>query len=158
MDYTDYKDNHRFVKYMRVCDSAVAPEYKTPGSAGFDIAVCEDTDIPPAHGTAGGITMARTGLVIQAPDQHMLMIAPRSSTFKRYRLSLANTIGIVDQDFCGPDDELLLALHNHNYFTQYIPAGTRLAQGIFVPVAVATFLESSKPLAASRGGWGSTGA
>jgi dUTP pyrophosphatase len=165
------------IKVFKTDPRATVPSFATPGSAGFDLATLEDVIIYP-----GETALARTGLVIQAPAYHMLMIVPRSSTFKRYGLWLGNTVGIVDEDYCGPEDELKLYLSrdpkfgaDNNQFsdiltglfspetasrieqTYTIAAGTRLAQGIFVPVTRGEFEVVNEPIAANRGGWGSSG-
>lgn len=132
---------------------AKIPEYGTPLSAGFDLAVIDDVELYP-----GQADVFHTGLIIQAPPNHMLLVAPRSSTFKKWRVSLGNTVGIVDEDFCGPDDKMRLYLYNGepDHIVR-IPAGTRVAQGIFVPITRAIFEVVDEPIAATRGGWGSTG-
>jgi dUTP pyrophosphatase len=151
-------------KVQRVRDVPL-PEYHSRLAAGFDLAIAEDVSLPPAVPVP-----APTGLVIQAPRGHMLLIAPRSSTYKRWGVSLANTVGIVDEDFCGPEDEVRLLLvwngftsaENVDYIDGtddlVIPAGSRLAQGIFVPVTRGKFIEEYSAIADNRGGWGSTGA
>lgn len=142
-----------FVAYRRLDERAVAPEFQTPGAAGFDLSIIEDVAVE-----ADETFMARTGLVIRAPVGHMLMLAPRSSTWARWGIRLGNTVGIVDEDFCGNDDELFLALWNPNYTVRKVPAGTRVAQGIFVPISQVIFEEHASMPDPSRGGWGSTGA
>ena len=103
--------------------------------------------------------MLPTGLVIETPPDHMLAIFPRSSTYKKYGLRIGNTVGIVDEDYCGPNDEILLFLWNPGSSPVTVEAGTRLAQGIFIPVTKPTFseIEPSQLGRPSRGGWGSTG-
>jgi dUTP pyrophosphatase len=133
-------------------EKAVLPEYGTGLSAGFDLASIEDIFLEPDEAN-----VFRTGLIIQAPKDHMLLVAPRSSTFRKWGVSLGNTVGIVDEDFCGPDDEMRLYVHNPGAMAVQIPKGTRIAQGIFVPVTRATFRVVEGPLAKTRGGWGSTG-
>jgi len=151
------------VKINVVREGATLPEYHTEGAAGFDLAICEDTLVRP-----GETVKAPLGLVIQAPEDHFLFIVPRSSTAKKWGVSLGNTVGIVDRDFCGPEDELALMLHRdatsdifgHRMTFQsmdVIPAGTRLAQGLFIPVTQALFVPQDEPIASTRGGWGSTG-
>jgi dUTP pyrophosphatase len=139
------------VKVQKTLD-VPTPKYGTDKSAGFDLAIAGDEIIPP-----GQTIMARTGLVIQAPVNHMLLVVPRSSTWKRYKIRLGNSVGIVDEDFCGPRDEMLLVLYNAGQFAQTIEKGTRLAQGIFVPITRGDFVVQEEPIAANRGGWGSTG-
>lgn len=133
-------------------EDAVLPEYGTDLSAGFDLASVEDIFLQPyeSHNY-------KTGLVIQAPKDHMVLVAPRSSTFRKWGVTLGNTIGIVDEDFCGPEDEMRLYVYNPGPMATQIPKGTRIAQGIFVPVTRAIFQVVKGPIAKTRGGWGSTG-
>jgi dUTP pyrophosphatase len=138
-------------RITRIRKDVVLPEYKTSGAAGFDIAVAEGGIVP-----AGGTLMLPTGLVIQAPANHMLAIFPRSSTFKKLGLRIGNTVGIVDEDFCGPEDEILLFFWNPGARPITIEPGTRLAQGIFIPVSKVDW-DEGEPASPSRGGWGSTG-
>jgi dUTP pyrophosphatase len=131
---------------------AKVPEYGTELSAGFDLAIVEEAWLDP-----GEIDFFHTGLIIQAPASHMLLVAPRSSTFRKWGVSLGNTVGIVDEDFCGPDDKMMLCLRNATNLPVQIPAGTRLAQGVFVPITRANFNVVEGAIASTRGGWGSTG-
>jgi dUTP pyrophosphatase len=147
------------VKIQRVRDVPL-PEYQTEGAAGFDLAPADDVEINP-----GQTVLVPTGLIVATPPGHMLMVVPRSSTAKRWNLSLGNTIGIVDSDYCGPEDELLLLKDTRLPLppaygaepTNIIPAGTRLAQGIIVPVLQVQFFEVEQIGAPTRGGYGSTG-
>lgn len=127
------------------------PEYQTEGAAGFDLAAYGDYCIEP-----GDYAMVSTGLVITTPPGHMLMLAPRSSLYKRKGLVMTNSVGIVDEDYSGPDDVILLSLKNVSNVPVYIDEGERVAQGIFVPVSKVQFVEKELS-GASRGGWGSTG-
>lgn len=146
------------VKINVVHPDASVPEYGTELSAGFDLAVIEHVVLRP-----GQSKVYRTGLVIQAPPSHMLLVTPRSSTFRKWGVTLGNTVGIIDEDFCGPEDELRLYLHApegdapNGKAVRQIPAGTRLAQGIFVPITRARFDVVDGPIADTRGGFGSTG-
>ena len=138
-------------RITRIREGVELPEYKTAEAAAFDIAVCEGAVIEP-----GKTAFLPTGLIIQAPEGHMLMIAPRSSTFKKKGLRLGNTMGIIDRDFCGPEDELLIYLWNPGTESVTVEAGERIAQGMFIPVTHVTWDEGG-PAGPSRGGWGSTG-
>jgi dUTP pyrophosphatase len=149
------------VKRLKQVD-AMLPEYKTPGAAGFDLATAENVTIWP-----GQTQKARTGLVLSIPEGYFLMIAPRSSTWQKYGVRLGNSVGILDEDYSGPNDEVLLSLWKPEgsgfmapSLPVTIPAGTRLAQGIIVPViqgAWVEFEEVEEMEAPTRGGWGSTG-
>lgn len=140
------------VKVNIIHPDTQVPKYGTDLSAGFDLAPVEAIKLRP-----GASDVFPTGLIIQAPPSHMLFVVPRSSTWRKWGVSLGNTVGIVDEDFCGPEDELKLYLHNPGPIPVKIPAGTRLAQGIFVPITRALFHVVDGPIANTRGGWGSTG-
>ncbi len=127
------------------------PEYKTSGAVAFDIAVVEGRTVAPNERV-----MFRTGLVIAIPSDHVLILAPRSSNAKK-GIRLANGIGIIDPDYCGPNDELKLMLHNIGDEPYTVEASERIAQGMFIPITRAQFVEPADWLAVDRGGFGTTG-
>jgi len=139
---------------IRRLDPAVAlPEYQTPGAAGFDLAASADVEIP-----AGAIALVPTGLVIQAPAGHFLGIFARSSTPLKRGLMVANGVGVIDEDYCGPGDEVKIQLLNFTPAPVLVKRGDRLAQGLFIPVARAAWQETEDDLReGSRGGFGATG-
>jgi len=140
------------VDIFRTHPDAVLPEYKTPGSCAFDLSPIEDATISP-----GEIVRLRTGLVICTPPGHTLLIAARSSLPKKYGLCIPQGVGIVDQDYCGPNDEILLQLLNFTNEPVSVKAGERLAQGIFVPILKCEFVVAEELKTENRGGFGSTG-
>ncbi len=87
----------------------------------------------------------------------MLMIASRSSLPIKKGLILANGVGILDQDYCGPADELKLELFNITEKEVEIKRGERLAQAMLVKIEKADFEEMNIENNESRGGIGSTG-
>lgn len=140
----------RSARVTRLDQNATEPHYATPGSVGFDIAVLETYKL-----YMGEAHKFRTGLIIKPPTGHWTLIAPRSSLHKR-DLVLANTVGIVDEDYCGPEDELMIVLRNIGMRPVTVEALERVAQGIFLPVCRPTF-QPSNASGVSRGGFGSTG-
>ncbi|MEB2284536.1 MAG: hypothetical protein B6D46_05060 [Polyangiaceae bacterium UTPRO1] len=130
---------------------AALPEYKTAGAAAFDLAVLEDATVPP-HGQA----LLRTGLAIGVPEDHVFHVYARSSLFQKYGLVLANGVGVIDPDYCGPDDEVLISVWNPGAEAVAIPGGTRVAQGIIFPRPRVRWVvaDATGP---GRGGFGSTG-
>jgi dUTP pyrophosphatase len=139
---------------IRRLDPAVPlPEYQSPGAAGFDLAASRDVEIPP-----NSIALIPTGLVIRAPDGHFLGIFARSSTPLKRGLMVANGVGVVDQDYCGPNDEVKIQVLNFTAETVRVKKGDRIAQGLFIPVVRAAWRESDSDLReGSRGGFGATG-
>lgn len=140
------------VRIFRKNASVPLPAYQTAGSVAFDIAPSEDTIIPPHE-----IRLIPTGLVICTPPGHMLVIVARSSTPLKRGLMIGNGIGIVDQDYCGPDDEIKLQLFNFTDAPVEIQKGDRLAQGLFLALDRIEFEEVSTLDSKTRGGFGSTG-
>lgn len=128
------------------------PTYQTTGAVGFDLAAGETTVI-----YANDMAMVPTGLVIASPPGHMLMLTPRSSLFKKQRLVMANSVGIVDEDYCGDEDEIMLPLYNVGETHSCVAKDDRLANGIFVPITRVEFVEVNSMQGESRGGFGSTG-
>ncbi len=49
--------------------------------------------------------MIPLGVAMELPHGYEALVAPRSSTFKKYGLLLANSIGIIDETYKGDNDE-----------------------------------------------------
>ncbi len=139
------------IKITRLRDDVEVPKYQTEGAAAFDLASAEQAVIP-----AKGFKLLPTGLVIAAPKDHVLILAARSSLFKKKGLVLANGIGVVDSDYCGPEDQIFLAVYNPTDAEVIVDAHERIAQGMIMPVVRAEFTEADAE-GESRGGFGSTG-
>lgn len=141
------------VRIRRLDPAIPLPDYQTPGAAGFDLAAAADVEIP-----AGTIALVPTGLVIAVPDGHFLGIFARSSTPLKRGLMVANGVGVIDEDYCGPADEVKIQLLNFTQSAVHVKRGDRLAQGLFIPVTRAEWRESADDLRhGSRGGFGATG-
>src|SRR4051794_20601831 len=83
------------------------PRYETAGAAGFDFTASADVVVAP-----GAVALIPTGLVIQVPAGHFLGIFARSSTPLRRGLMVANGVGVIDEDYCGPKDEIKIQVVN----------------------------------------------
>ena len=95
------------VRIRRVRDGVALPRYASPGAAALDLAAAEDVDVPP-----GEVRLVPTGLVIEVPQGMFLGIFARSSTPLKRGLMVANGVGVVDSDYCGPEDEVKIAVLN----------------------------------------------
>jgi dUTP diphosphatase len=135
----------------RLSPSVPLPVYATPGSAAFDLAAAEDVEIP-----AGQIRLIGTGLVIKVPDGHFLAIIARSSTPLKRGLQVANGVGVIDSDYCGPADEVRIQVLNFTDKTVVIARGDRIAQAVVLAAPRVDF-EEAETATQSRGGFGSTG-
>ena len=140
------------VRIHRLRPGVALPQYATAGSAAFDLAASDDQTI-----AAGEVTLVPTGLVIEVPAGMFLGVFARSSTPLKRGLMVANGVGVVDSDYCGPNDEIKVPVINVTNQTVRISAGDRIAQGILLPAPRVQWEEVEEVVAASRGGFGSSG-
>ena len=140
------------VPITRVDPTLPLPNYATEGSAGFDLIIRTTTTVE-----AGGMARLPANVIVATPPDHMLLITVRSSTPRRTGLRLANGVGIVDQDYAGPDDEIHIEVWNPTSAPVVVQRGDRIAQGVFVRIAQAEWDEQDSTGQPTRGGFGSTG-
>ena len=140
------------VSIHRLDPAVPLPSYQTAGAAGFDLASSADMTIGP-----GEVALVPTGLVIQAPAGHFLGIFARSSTPLKRGLMVANGVGVVDQDYCGPKDEIKIQMLNFTAAPVAVKRGDRLAQGVILAYARAEWREVAEMSQPTRGGFGATG-
>jgi len=127
------------------------PVYATTGSVGFDLYCREEIEILPRQ-----LARIPANVTVCTPTGYMLLITMRSSTAWRKGLLIPNGVGVVDQDYCGEGDELLVSVYNFTDEAVCIQRGERVAQGIFVPIMHVAWQEVDK-MGQARGGFGSTG-
>jgi dUTP pyrophosphatase len=138
---------------IRRLDSTISlPTYGTVDAAGFDLAAAHDLTVASRQ-----IALVRTGLVIEVPAGHFLGIFARSSTPLKRGLMVANGVGVLDPDYSGPDDEIMIQVLNITDADVLVRRGDRLAQGIILPAPRVTWDEVSTIRAVARGGFGATG-
>lgn len=137
---------------IRRFDSGVAlPEYKTAGAAAMDTYVREDITIP-----AKGVGYAKLNFALEIPRGHVTLLAARSSLHKR-GLMMANGIGVLDEDYCGDNDEYMAILYNFTDEQVEVKRGERVAQIMVVPIDRVTLHEVASLNTQDRGGLGTTG-
>lgn len=140
------------LKIKRLQPDVGLPEPATAGAAGFDLAAATDVEIPPHS-----IRLVGTGLVIAVPNGYFLGIFARSSTPLKRGLMVANGVGIIDSDYCGPADQIKIQVLNVTDAPVQVARGDRLAQGIVLPCPRIEWDEVDEMPVPTRGGFGSTG-
>jgi dUTP pyrophosphatase len=140
------------VRIFRIDSSVSLPSYETAGAAGFDLAAGVDMTIAP-----GEVALVPTGLVIEVPPGHLLGVFARSSTPLKRGLMVANGVGVVDSDYCGPADEIKIEVLNFTPRPVRVRRGDRLAQGVIMPIVRAEWQEEREMTRPTRGGFGATG-
>jgi dUTP pyrophosphatase len=140
------------VHLTRLSADVALPRYHTAGAAGFDLAADAAMTIAP-----GEVALVPTGLIIEVPRGYFVGVFARSSTPLKRGLMVANGVGVIDSDYCGPGDEIKIEVFNFTAAPVTIARGDRLAQGILIPCAQAEWREGEAQPRAARGGFGATG-
>jgi len=140
------------VQIKRIDKSLPLPVYETLGSVGFDLSARIDTLIAP-----GKIELIPANVIIRVPFGYSLLLVSRSSTPRKHGLTKPHGIGVIDHDYCGPEDEIKIQVYNFTSEPVTIKKGQKVAQGLFVKTDRLDFEEVSELNHASRGGFGSTG-
>ena len=69
----------------------------------YDLRSAEEVEMK-----AGEFKLIKLGIGIALPAGYEAIIAPRSSTFKNYGIIQANSIGVVDEIYCGDNDQWMM--------------------------------------------------
>lgn len=139
-------------KIRRLDPQVILPKYGSSEAAGFDIAANEYKSIAPQE-----IAKIKTGLIIESPEGYFLAITARSSTPSKFGVSFPHSIGVIDRDYSGPEDEIIIQVYNFTQNRVEVKKGDRIAQGIFLPAQTVEWDETTELRDKTRGGFGSTG-
>ncbi|MBQ8426769.1 MAG: dUTP diphosphatase [Clostridia bacterium] len=131
-------------------DQIILPKRATSGSAGYDFFAPEEFTLNPDE----TIKIA-TGIRAKIDEGWVLKIYPRSSLGFKYRLSLDNTVGIIDSDYYFAENEghIFIKMTNNGIKPLTVEKGKAFAQGIFVEYGITVDDECT---ATRTGGFGST--
>lgn len=135
------------VRVKRVDSSLPLPVYETPGAVCFDLVARENVSVKP-----GELVRVKLNIIVETPPGYR-----GSLPAKKPGLIYPHGFGVVDQDYRGPDDELMLQVKNISSQMVEIARGERIAQAEFVKIDKAEFEGVEELVAPSRGGFGSTG-
>ena len=104
----------------------------------------------------GEFKIISLGVSMKLPDGYEAHIVPRSSTFKRWGILQTNSMGVIDNSYCGENDIWgfpALAVRN-----TVIEKGDRICQfRIMKKMEQVGFTEVERMVDEDRGGFGSTG-
>ena len=131
------------------------PIRKTEKSAGYDFECIETITIQP-YQLGDKPVLVPTGVKCQMQDDEYLMLVNRSSNPKKKNLVIPNSLGIIDADYYGNQDndgEIMFAFYNLGTEPVTIEKGYAIGQGIFQK-----YLKTDDDNAQGErlGGWGST--
>lgn len=135
-----------------VYESLKLPRRATVGSAGYDFFTPVDFVLAP-----GETIKIPTGIRSKMENGWVLMIFPRSGLGFKYRLQLNNTVGVIDSDYYGSDNEghifIKITNDSNENKTVSVNAGEAFAQGVFIPFGITVDDDQN---AIRNGGFGST--
>ena len=144
-----------------------APERATNDSAGYDLIALEKHTLWPWCRR-----LIRTGVVVDLmdiPERSLAFITPRSGLANKHGLTVLNSPGLVDQDYPGEFNVILINLSWRRYVVE---PGDRIAQAVFMPylrvdlnpqkvrhpkVELARLWQNRGVKVSRKGGFGSTG-
>ena len=129
----------------------VPPIEKLPQGDWIDLRAAETAVMK-----SGEFRLISLGVSMQLPAGFEAHVAPRSSTFKKWGVIQANSLGVIDERYCGDGDLWYfpaIALRD-----TVIEKGDRICQFRIVPKMPAVEMEAVDFLTGpNRGGIGSTG-
>ena len=131
------------------------PVRKTKNSAGYDIEAAEDT-IVPAFKPGQKPTLVKTGLKAYCEPDEFYMLCNRSSNPGKRGLVMANSVGIIDSDYYGNEDNdghFMFAYYNFFDHDVEIKKGDRIGQAIFMKYLI---VDNDNAEGTRKGGFGST--
>lgn len=117
----------------------------------LDLFTAEDTELK-----AFDFKLIPLGVAMKLPEGYEANVVPRSSTYKKWSIIQANSFGVIDNAYCGNDDQWMfpaIALKD-----TFIPKHTRICQFKImknqpnIQFSIVHELENK-----NRGGFGSTG-
>lgn len=131
--------------------AATVPTYGTDGAACFDLYAAE-----PVKVYAKQSAVVPTGLAVEVPWGHAMLIHSRSGHGLKHGIRLANSTGVIDSDYRG---EVMVCLHNDSSADYVVAPGDRVAQAMIVQAPHVQFdvAEQLSLTERSAGGFGSTG-
>lgn len=131
------------------------PERKTKYSAGYDVEAAEDIIIP-SFKKGMKPTLIKTGIKAYMQDDEVLILANRSSNPGKKGLILANSIGVIDKDYYGNEDNdghIMFAFFNIKEEDIAIKKGDCIGQAIFQKYLI---IDNDVAEGQREGGFGST--
>ena len=137
-----------FIKYF---DDEITKIEKLAKGDWIDLRAAEDVEMK-----SGEFRYLRLGVGMILPEGYEAHIAPRSSTFKNFGIILTNSVGVVDNSYCGDADEWKAPVYALR--DTHIKKNERICQfRIMERQPELEFITVDKLRDDSRGGFGSTG-
>ena len=138
------------IKIKYIDDSITRLTYVDDKSDWIDLAAAETVTLK-----KGEFKLIHLGVAMELPTGYEAHIAPRSSTYKNFKILQTNSVGVVDRSYCGPNDWWKMAVYATEDTT--INKGDRIAQFRIIENQPKLNFVESELTGKDRGGFGSTG-
>ena len=137
--------------YIKYFTEDVIPVEKISKGDWIDLRAAADVEL-----RAGEFKLIPLGVGMILPEGYEAHIAPRSSTYKNFGIIQTNSIGVVDNSYCGDEDEWKMAAYALR--DTLIRKNDRICQFRIIEKQPEIEFETVEHLREpSRGGFGSTG-
>lgn len=149
------------LKVQKLHPDAILPKYATAGAACFDLHAVGPVDPFYDSQEIGEQPLTiETGLAVEVPENHVMLIFSRSGHGFKHDTRLANCVGVIDSDYRG---ELMVRLTRDGGWDTKplrVRPGDRIAQAMLVPIprVELELVEDLSTTERGAGGFGSTGA
>ena len=141
----------RMKVYIKYFDQEITRIEKISQGDWIDLRSAETVEMK-----AGELRVIRLGVGMILPEGYEAHVAPRSSTYKNFGIIQTNSIGIIDNSYCGEEDEWKMSAYALR--DTVIHKNDRICQFRIVEKQPDFELETVDHLKEkSRGGFGSTG-
>ena len=139
------------LKIRYLTDKIEKLKYIDGKSDWIDLRCAEDIRL-----NAGESALIPLGIAIKLPEGYEAHVVPRSSTFKNFGILQTNSCGIIDESYCGDDDQWMMPVYAVR--DTEIHVNDRICQfRIFKHQDPFVFTETEHLPGKNRGGFGSTG-
>lgn len=134
-----------------VYDAITLPKRATKGSAGYDICTPVEINLKP-----GQDICIPTGLKCKIANGWALFALPKSGLGFKFYTRLANTIGLIDEDYYNNENNeghMFVKVRNEGTKDLHVDAGKAVCQFVFLPYGIT---EDDETDGVRTGGFGST--
>lgn len=104
------------IKIKYFTDKIDRLEYIDGKSDWIDLRAAEDVTLK-----AGEFKLIPLGIAMELPQGYEAHVVPRSSTFKNFGIIQTNSMGVIDESYCGDNDQW--------FFPAYALRDTRICVG-----------------------------
>lgn len=139
------------IKVHYLSDKIEPLQYIDGKSDWIDLRAAEDVSLK-----AGEFKLIPLGIAMQLPKGYEAIVAPRSSTLKNFGITQTNSVGVIDETYCGDNDQWYFPAEAKR--DTVIHAGDRICQfRILEHQPKLSFVAADTLGNTDRGGIGSTG-